>query len=213
MQSEMMNAVKAGDVGKVNALLAEDPTLVNARDEQGNSAVLIASYWGKNAVRDVLLAHQPMLNIFEATATGAFASVKTWLARDPSVVNDYSHDGFTPLHLAVFFGHTGIAHELLKHDPDVRAVSRNPMMVQPLHSAAAGNHTEICKALLARGADVNAVQQDGFTPLMAAAQTGNLELTELFLRHGANAHVKTAEGKTARDFAMDGGHEAVASLL
>ncbi len=213
MQTEMMDAVKAGDVDKVKALLATDPALVNAKDDDGNSAVLIASYSGKTVVRDALLAHQPALNVFEATAAHASQHVKDLMTRDPSLINMFSHDGFTPLHLAVFFGHTDIAHMLLTFNPDVSAVSRNEMMVQPLHSAATGNHYDICKELLARGADVNAVQQDGFTPLMAAAQNGNIALTELFLRHGADPRAKATGGKTARDFAMEGGHEAVAALL
>ena len=210
---DMMDAVKAGDVDKVKSLLATDPALVNAHDDQGNSAVLIAAYWGKHDVRDVLLAHHPSLNIFEATAAGQLNRVQELVAHDASHVTTFSHDGFTALHLAVFFGHTDIAHYLLTLKPDVNAVSRNPMMVQPLHSAAAGNHVDICKALIERGADVNAVQQDGFTPLMAAAQNGNLELTELFLRHGAQRSALSAQGKTARDVAVEAGHEAVAALL
>lgn len=213
MQTEMMDAVKAGDVDKVKTLLATDPALVNAKDDQGNSAVLIASYWGKTTVRDALLAAHPALNVFEAAAAGANDRVKELVTRDTALINAFSHDGFTPLHLAVFFGHINIAQMLLTFSPDVRAVSRNPMMVQPLHSAAAGNHYDICKELLERGADVNAVQQDGFTPLMAAAQNGNIALTELFLRHGADPHVVATGGKTAHDFAVEGGHEAVAALV
>ena len=213
MQNEMMDAVKAGDVGKVELLLATDPALVNARDGDGNSAVLIASYWGKSDAREVLLAHAPTLNIFEATAVGQFRRVEELLTHDSSLVSSFSHDGFTPLHLAVFFGHIAIARFLIDHSADVKAVSRNPMRVQPLHSAAAGNYLDICQALLDHKADVNAVQQDGFTPLMAAAQNGNLALAELFLRHGANRAAQTSAGKTARDIAIESGHETVAALL
>ena len=211
--NEMMDAVKAGDVAKVKSLLATDPALVNAHDSDGSSAVLIASYWGKSDVRDVLLAHDPTLNAFEAIAAGDLKRTSELLTRDSSLVNAYSYDGFTPLHLAVFFGHLDIAYYLLTLKPEVNSVSHNPMMVQPLHSAAAGNHDGLCKVLIEHGANVNAVQQGGFTPLMAAAQNGNLALAELFLRHSADRAAKTHDGKTARDIAVEGGHEAMTMLL
>jgi|GEM_PF-81965 len=213
MQNEMMDAVKAGDLNKVSELLKTDPALVNARDDQGNSAVLIAAYWGKTEVRDALLARKPTLTIFEAAATGQSRRVEELAALKPAELTAFSHDGFTPLHLAVFFGHGAIAKFLLAHNADVGAVSHNPMMVQPLHSAAAGNDLDICQALLEHGADVNAVQQDGFTPLMAAAQNGNRDMVELLLRHGAKRSAKNAHGKTAGDIASENGHDVIAKAL
>lgn len=210
---DMLNAVKNGDVGAVKRLLAADGALVNAKDADGSSATLVACYWGKTEVRNVLLAHHPHLNIFEAAAAGAGKRVEQLLAEDAELVRGWSGDGFTALHLAVFFGHTDVALALMAHGADVGAVSRNPMMVQPLHSAAAGNHIDICRALVERGADVNAVQQDGFTPLMSAAQNGNLELVQFFLTHGAERGAVATGGKTARDFAAEKGHDVVATLL
>ncbi|NJM41687.1 MAG: hypothetical protein HC853_13480 [Anaerolineae bacterium] len=49
--NDMIEAVKAGDVDKVRALLAEDATLANAKDADGTSAVLIATYWGKRDIK------------------------------------------------------------------------------------------------------------------------------------------------------------------
>jgi ankyrin repeat protein len=211
--ADMMNAVKAGDVNAVKRMLAENPSLVNATDDEGNSAILIATYWGKRDVADVLMAHAPELNVFEAAAAGQLSRVKQMIEDNPALIHAWSHDGFTPLHLAVFFGRRHVAEYLLAHSPDVNAVARNPIKVTPLHSAAAGNQFEICEALIAKGADVNARQEGGFTPLHSAAQNGNLELVDLLLRHGADSHAKTDDGKTARDFASEGGHAGVAARL
>jgi ankyrin repeat protein len=209
----MMNAVKAGDVNAVKRMLAENPSLVNATDDEGNSAILIATYWGKRDVADVLMAHAPEMNVFEAAGAGQISRVKQMIEDNPALIHAWSHDGFTPLHLAVFFGRRDVAEYLLAHSPDVNAVARNPIKVTPLHSAAAGNQFEICEALIAKGADVNARQEGGFTPLHSAAQNGNLELVDLLLRHGADSHAKTDDGKTARDFASEGGHAGVAARL
>jgi ankyrin repeat protein len=211
--AEMMNAVKAGDANAVKAMLAENPSLVNAMDGEGNSAILIATYWGRQAVADVLMTHAPKMNVFEAAAGGQRSRVKQMIEDNPALIHAWSHDGFTPLHLAVFFGRRDVAELLLAHNPDVNAVARNPMGVTPLHSAAAGSHFEICEVLIARGADVNARQQGGFTPLHSAAQNGNLELVDLLLKHGADPHARTDEGKTARDLATEGGHAGVAARL
>jgi ankyrin repeat protein len=211
--ADMMNAVKAGDVNAVNAMLAENPSLVNATDGDGNSAILIATYWGKQEIADVLMAHAPKMNVFEAAAAGQLSRVKQFIEDNPALIHDWSHDGFTSLHLAVFFGRRDVAEFLLTHNPDVNAVSRNPIHVTPLHSAAAGNQYEICEALIAKGANVNARQEGGFTPLHSAAQNGNLALVELLLKHGADPHAKTDDGKTARDFAAEGGHAGVAARL
>jgi ankyrin repeat protein len=67
--------------------------------------------------------------------------------------------------------------------------------------------------LIEKGADVNAQQEGGFTPLMSAAQNGNAELTKLLLTHGADRNVETDDGKTAHDFAIEGKHDDVATLV
>ena len=48
---ELLEAVKAGDVNRVTKLLAGDPALVNARDASGNSAILLAIYYGRKEVK------------------------------------------------------------------------------------------------------------------------------------------------------------------
>jgi ankyrin repeat protein len=210
---DMMAAVKAGDLTRVNALMEADPALVNARDTEGNSAILIATYWGKRDVASALLAHKPELNVFEAAATGQLERLRQLVDADPALIHAWSHDGFTSLHLAVFFGQREVVDYLLPFGPDINAISRNSMHVQPLHSAAAGNRLDICRVLIEHGAGVNARQEGGFTPLMEAAQNGNGELVALLLAHGADADAAAENGKTAVDFAQEGGHADVARLL
>jgi len=51
------------------------------------------------------------------------------------------------------------------------------------------------------------------TPLMFAAHTGNKEIIEELLRHGANINAKNEDGKTAAQIARDASDEEIASLL
>ncbi|HEY4689399.1 MAG TPA: ankyrin repeat domain-containing protein [Anaerolineae bacterium] len=213
----LIDAVKAGDADAVKALLASDPALVNAKDESGNSAILLATYYERKPIVDLLLAYKPTLSLFEASAVGDLERVKSILAEDPDLIaelmNAYSHDGFTPLGLAAFFGHADIAEYLLARGAEVNSVSRNRMRVMPLHSAVAGRHLRIAEALIAHGADVNAAQQDGFTPLHGAAQNGQQEMVLLLLDHGAEVKAKAGDGRTALAFALAEGHASVADSL
>jgi ankyrin repeat protein len=153
------------------------------------SELLQAIYRGDKAKADELLAADPELDVFEAAAVGKTERLRELLDRDPSLANAWAADGFQPLGLASFFGHTDAVRLLLEHGAEVNSASRNEMKVMPLHSAAAADDPEvryeIAKLLLEHGADPNARQQDEFTPLMAADQHGDERLRTLLLEHGA----------------------------
>jgi uncharacterized protein len=211
--SDMMAAVAAGDSEGVSALLAEDPSLVNSRGEDGVSAVLLARYRSDRATMDALLAADPDLDIFEGAALGRIDRVRAALDDDPLAVRAFSPDGFTALHLAAFFGKPEIARALLDAGAPVDTYTANSLANQPLHAAAAGRHLEVCRLLLSAGADVNATQHGGYTPLHEAAQHGDIEMVELFLSAGADPTISVVEGGTPADMADSAGHPDVARRL
>ena len=210
--SDMMAAVAAGDSEGVSALLAEDPSLVNSRGEDGVSAVLLARYRFDRATMDALLAADPDLDIFEGAALGRIDRVRAALDDDPLAVRAFSPDGFTALHLAAFFGKPEIARALLDAGAPVDTYTTNDLANQPVHAAAAGRHLEVCRLLLAAGADVNATQHGGYTPLHEAAQHGDIEMVELFLSAGADPTAHVPEG-TPADMADAAGRQDVARRL
>jgi ankyrin repeat protein len=67
--------------------------------------------------------------------------------------------------------------------------------------------------LLDHGADPNVREASGFTPLHAAAQNDDVEMIRALLLAGADLTMKSANGKTAMDVAMDAGHEKATALL
>ena len=211
--TDIFTAIKEGDLDAVRRLVAADPALARARNEQGISAILFARYQFRMNVVDILLAARPELDIFEAAALGDTGRVAEILESDPTMASAYAADGFTPLHLAAFFGHTEAARLLLDHGAGLSALSRNQLANMPLHSGAAGRSHEVCALLVARGADVNARQHGGYTPLHEAAQNGNRSLVDLLLAHAADPLALTDEGKTPADLAAGAGHEEIAALL
>lgn len=211
--TDLISAVRAGDAAAVARLLAHDPDLVSARDEEGVSALLLARYRSDRAVMDALLAVDPEMDVFEAAAYGYLDRLSERLADDPGRATAFGADGFTALHLAAFFGKVEIARVLLDAGARVDADGRNAFANQPLHAAAAGRHIEVCRVLLAAGADVNATQHGGFAPLHSAAQHGDDGLVELFLSAGADPAATDASGRTPADLATTAGHEDVAARL
>ena len=210
--AEMMAAVAAGETERVKTLIAEDPSLAMARGDDGVSAVLLARYRFDRPTMDALLAADPDLDLFEASALGRIDRVRVAIDDDEASVRRLSPDGFTALHLAAFFGKPEVARMLLDAGASVDTYTTNDFANQPLHAAAAGRHLEVCRVLVAAGADVNATQHGGYTPLHEAAQHGDIEMVELFLSAGAVPSLRVAEG-TPADLAEAAGHPDVARRL
>lgn len=61
--------------------------------------------------------------------------------------------------------------------------------------------------------DDSAIKVKGWTPLMAAAYSGNIEAARILLDAGATLNAKTEFGRTALDVAVVGGKPQVAELL
>ena len=213
MSQTFLDAATAGDVSKVRAMLHEDPSLARAKDENGVSVIMKATYYGKKDVVATLLESGVELDIFEAAATGRTARLRDLIADDPSLANIYSPDGFTPLGFAVFFSQPEIVKALLDAGADVNLPSRESMKVTPLASAAAAKQTEIARVLIANGANVNARAAGGHVPLHEASANGNVELVKLLIDSGAAVNAKTDDGKTPLDFAIEYKRDDVVDLL
>jgi uncharacterized protein len=214
MTQEFLSAVAQGDALRVKEMLSEEPSLAQARDDRGVSAILKATYYGRKDVLALLLTSGIELNVFEAAATGQVDRVRLLISANTGLVNAFSSDGFTPLGLAVFFGHRDAAEALLAAGADVNLASRESLKVTPLQSAAAGRRLEIARLLIDHGANVNAIQPDvGFTALHEVASNGDIEFAKLLLEHGANINAKMAEGKTPLAFALERKQAEMAAFL
>jgi ankyrin repeat protein len=186
--SALFAAVQSGDIVAVRAILAAQPETIHARNAAGDSPLIAAVYSGRREIFDLLIAHGAGVSLHEAAAVGRGDRVAALLDEDPAAVNAYSHDGWTPLHLAAFFGHADVALSLLDRGAAVNARSRSARVGRdntPLHAAAANRQTRVAELLLERGADVNARDGHGYTPLALAAAGRNDVLQILLLERGA----------------------------
>src|SRR3954463_14238702 len=214
-----IDAIKAGEFERVKAMVSAEPTLINARSRSGDSAILTAVYHRQKEIVNLLVARGASLSLFEACAAGELERVERLLHDSAEGVdgargvNDYSTDGWTPLHLPAFFGHAKIAELLIAHDADVVARSRSANGNTPLHAALAGNHKFVAAVLIGHGADVNAPDAQGWRPLHLAAANNNMDAIKALIAQGADVQAPNGEAKTALSLATEKTHREAAALL
>jgi ankyrin repeat protein len=141
-------------------------------------------------------------------------------------VNQVTQYGWTPLLTATQNRHYRLATFLLEHGADPNLANKGgwtPLYLATDNRNIEGgdypvragdlDHLEFIKTLLARGANVNArakdstetrtiftmqwLYEDGATPFLRAAQSGDVELMKLLLAHGADPKIPTANNVTA----------------
>ncbi|HET7707862.1 MAG TPA: ankyrin repeat domain-containing protein [Thermoanaerobaculia bacterium] len=207
--SEFLQAVKSGDLVLIGRLLDSNSTLLG-ESENGVSCVRLALYHGKPEVARLLIERGAPLSFHDACAAGVNDRARQMLADDPSLLDQFSNDGYPPLGLAIFFGNRELAKVLIEKGADVNASATNAQRVAPLHAAAAVCDHEIIRLLLERGADPNARQQNDFTPLHTAASRGDVAMAELLLAHGAKRDARNADGAGVADIARQKGKDEFA---
>ena len=217
MSDDIFDLVKSGDVAAVEARISSEPEAIRARNAQGLSPIQAAFFMGQHAVVAALLAAEPELDAFEAAIVGDAGQLAARLDEDSDLLAAYSPDGWTLMHLAPWAGQPETTRLLLERGADLTAVSKNPLNNQPLNAAVAGpngeTRTACVRLLLEAGADANSRQVHGNTPLHTAAHMGDTATVKALLAHGADAGVRSDDGKSAGDYAREGRHLELAQRL
>lgn len=211
--AEFFDAVKKGDLSRVNEFLSKDRDIVNARTANGVSPVTLAAYYGKDDVLKAILALRPTLTLHEAAIVGDLKRVREFVERDADLANALAPDGFSPLGLAAHFGHRDIAEYLISKGADVNFAAPESGFTA-LTGAIAGGHPALVRILIDAGADVNhRYEERQFSPLITAAADGDPEIVEMLIAAGADTGARTTDGRTAVSMALERGHPEIADLL
>jgi ankyrin repeat protein len=131
-------AAALGDMGEVAEMLARHGAEVNARDDNGLTALNTAVFLNHTNLAVLLLRHQADPNL-GTTSFGA------------------------PLSLAAERGNLDLARSMLENKADTNI--RNENGQTPLHVAVGKRHRELAALLLERGADPSLTDNDKNTPL------------------------------------------------
>ena len=140
----------------------------------------------------------PDLNqqMVKAAMEGDMAAVVELLAKGADVNTKGRYSGWTPLILAAKRGETELVNFLLSYGADVNEKSdvRNRTAIM---EAARNRKIETVKALLTADPDVDAVDWEGYTVLMFAAVSGQSDIVDILLNHGADVNLRTKVGSSA----------------
>ncbi|KAG2501154.1 hypothetical protein HYH03_000969 [Edaphochlamys debaryana] len=200
----------------VAAASASSASSVEQNVAQSGSAAPPSSSAASEA-RGAQAAPQPG-ELRAAARAGDVTAVRRILLTGAAHVDERNTDGWTPLALAAFFGHTEAVGALLGAGADTEAANTNGDT--PLNWAAHEGHTEAVNVLLAAGANIQAATKSGWTPLHCAAWKGHPQAAKALLAGGANTeagctYLDTEGGAwTPLHLAAFKGHtEAVGALL
>ena len=185
--AEIHQAVQAGDLAKVKALLDRDPAQVNVRDEGGRTPLHLA-------------------------ARGTSAAVLALLVERGADVNALDGNGIAPLHSLASRGNADGVRLLLDRGADINV--RAPNQWTPLHHAAVGRQAGVLGLLVKRKADLESPDDRGRTPLiLAAREMAGPEVVRTLLDLGARIDVADRYGDSALSLAAWRGSAEVVSLL
>lgn len=192
-----------------------DPNLTN---DYGVGPLTLACENGNSDIVDLLLTARANPNLAPATGQtplmtcagrGEVQAVKRLLARgaDPDAAE--KSDGQTALMWAAAGKHPPVVRALIEHRADVHARSKvrpvpEPFIVERKVNFYNRNYPPTTRFRKTSG---------GFTPILFAAQQGDVDTTAALLAAGANVNDGTEEDGSALVIAIASGHETLSLFL
>ena len=160
MVTDFLQAIENGDVPKVREFISAGVD-INAEDDNGDTALLTASWSGNKEIVELLLANGADVN--------------------------YETDAYfyTALMRASGQRHAEIVRLLLNYGANVNA--EDDWQLTSLMRAAESGHFEVVRLLLERGADASLRDDRGKTALELAEESGHFEVAE-FIRRNAKTN-------------------------
>jgi len=222
VNNEFYDAVLANDVDRAGYLLGKGAD-VNGRSNLGETALTTASRAGCIEMMRLLVKHGARVDepdgdgltpLMGAVQRDQAAAIEFLLAHG-AAVDKGAPRGFTPLSLAIEEQQFDAAYALIEAGANVNAPASThrltPLMVVASELPPEADSMvrilqqhgpmDTARALLAHKAKLNAVDADGVTALMIAAAHDNSQMIALLIQAGADPHMKSAAGETARDIA------------
>lgn len=216
-------AAKEGNLEELKNLV--DPATVNAKNDLGMTALMIAASSGHSDIVKYLLEIQG-LNInaqsnnkrtalIFATVRGHFDIVKMLLAAPGIDVNKQDNDGDTAFMWACFSNKREGLTKLFLNVPQLNVNAKDAQGSTALHWLARHKIRNTLALLLGiPQINVNVRANNGSTPIMYAATQGNFFTAKMLCEMpGINLNYKDFDGWTALILAAKNGHENIVELL
>jgi len=154
---EIHDACQVGDLTKVENLLKEDPSLLQAKTEEGKSPLHMATGWGQVEIVEYLLS------------VGADITAR-------------NNNGGTPIHVAGSRNQPECAKILVANGADVNEI-RTLGKMTPLLIAVMKSNYEVAEVLLQLGADINKATESGYTSIMIATYNKDTKMVDILEKY------------------------------
>ncbi|EFW99114.1 ankyrin unc44 [Grosmannia clavigera kw1407] len=216
-------AVKEQKPYAVKALLVAVPSLKDARDSAGQTALELAVESGQVAITKALLkAGSPIQTHKKADTTLLHMAAKTGNERAALTLlhagfpglNAQDSTGRTALYMAAERGHVEVERALLEHRASIR-IGRFEDSKTALHVAVENNHVDAVRALITRRATIiDICDNSEKTALHVAAARGFVRIAKLLVAGRSTVvNARTATGKTALHIAAAKDRPGVIDVL
>jgi len=217
--TRLVDAAKKDDRAAVRSLLKTQLD-VNVPGADGTTALMWASHWDDLELTDTLIHAGAKVNAAnELGATALSLACDNGSSRMIQLLITAGADpnlsllsGETPLMTCAGRGEIEAVKALLSHGANVNAKELRNSQTAVMW-ALAEKRPPIVRELISHGADVRARTRRGFTPLMFAAQQGDLESAELLISAGAQLNESTPQDGSALVVAAASGQEKMVMTL
>ena len=218
--SNIHQAVTEGNFAEVQRLLAEDPQLINDRDDAGKTPLHCATYRGRTKIAAYLIEQGADLNALTTSGSTPLHGAGFYGHKDDAgllilkgaEINIANNYGYTPLLSTAAGGHLDIVMMLLKAGADKTAKITDSQADALLAAGSSGNG-ELVEYLLTQGFDIDAVDATGEGLFHYASYGGNLDLVKKLVDKGFDINVRSHDGVTPLHYAAQGSHVEVVKYL
>ncbi|XP_075969674.1 ankyrin repeat-rich membrane spanning isoform X2 [Anticarsia gemmatalis] len=212
--------VSTDSPGELQQYLASNKNVnIDDKDENGTTALMLASETGRAAAARLLLASGADANAADAdgwtplafAARGGHLSIAKDLLDAGAKVDSRDCGGWSPLLWASYKGHEDVVALLLEKGADVHA--HGNYNINSLVWAAGRKHSGVVQRLLAAGARANSCDKYATSALTWAARAGDVPACAALLRAGADPNTAGMYCWTPLLQATHGNHFEIVQML
>jgi len=209
---EIHEAARSGDLEKIKALVDSDPTLINAKDENGRTPL----HWAArgvhfNAIKylvergaDVNAQDVNLVTPLHSVAVRNHGEAVKLLIDKGARVDVPDYEKHTALHLAAQSGAKDAVAVLAKNGSALELkddYGRTPLVL----GARERGGPDVARILLEAGANVNALDKSGSSALELAAWRGYRDVVDILLDNKADIPIKGPKGRATLMFSAERG--------
>ncbi|XP_067668176.1 serine/threonine-protein phosphatase 6 regulatory ankyrin repeat subunit B-like [Haliotis asinina] len=212
-------AVKRNNIRimKLALQFMKELSLVNNRNSNGTTPVMLAALNGQKDVFDLLVSNAAYLTLLDDkdnsvlhyACKGGNTSIVQHLIR-VSDINKKQRYGLTPVMVAALYGQKDGFDLLVSNAADLTLLDDEDKSV--LHYACEGGNTSIVQHLI-RVCDINQKRRDGRTPVMDAALHGQKDVFDLLVSNAADLTLLDDKYNSVLHYACGGGNTSIVQHL